>query len=430
MARLFLSFVGTNNYMPCVYHDDKTQTPAPVGRFVQAALAHLHCQNWDADDRIVIFLTEAARSSNWEGANYANEPDFNEGLEKVLLNMQLRPAIHVETVPEGFDEGQVWAIFSTVFAQINEGDLIYLDITNAFRSIPAFTTVLVNYAELLKGARIQAIFYGIFEKLGPMFKVKTEIPNPTDRHVPIMHLTGLMNLQDWTSAANDFLTYGNAKPLSKMASAALKDNEAAVRPFSETADLLTGVFSTVRGKMIYEGDVFRDLRHAIERLETESPFEPLVPILEKLKNKLAPYQQNDILNGFRAIDWCIEHDLYQQAVTLMREQVVSFICHRNGLNFQHHKDRAIVEAALPDYKKSEENIRKSPYLRQKNIDPESVIKVLRDPMSKKLGNLYEDIRHFRNDFAHGGKLKNAKEPFEFVLFLRTRVHELKRLVEW
>ena len=247
-------------------------------RFVTAAICELNCRNWTAQDRIIVFLTKDARTANWEGKNYENDPDDPDGLNIKLQKLRLKATIKTYEIKEGFDETDIWANFQTIFDTINERDSIHLDITNAFRSIPIFATTLMNYAEFLKkGVQLKAIHYGIFEKLGMVREVVAKYPNPADRLVPILDLKGIAQLQDWTSAANDFLKHGNGTALGKLAE---MDKFSNSREFAYNLNALTGVFSTVRGKQITEGAVFVDLQNNIKDIEAHAP-RPLKPILEK-----------------------------------------------------------------------------------------------------------------------------------------------------
>ena len=65
MARkVLLSFLGTDNYIETHYQIDIFKSP--LVRFVQEAIIDHLCTDWGQDDRIYVFLTDAARVKNWE----------------------------------------------------------------------------------------------------------------------------------------------------------------------------------------------------------------------------------------------------------------------------------------------------------------------------------------------------------------------------
>ena len=424
MSNVLLSFVGRNRYERCVYYETTMQRSSHVVRYIQEAICEVYCQEWSSEDKIIIFLTPNARYANWEGNAYKGDKDDARSLEEALLNLKLRPSIHVETIKEGIDEREMWQNFRTVFDAITEGDTVYLDITNAFRSIPLFATVLSNYAEFLKGVKIKSVFYGIFERLGSPAEVIKNYPNAADRRVPILDLKGLIDLQDWTSAANDFLKHGNATGLARMAKVTNQSKSSLIPPdFANNLEVLTGLFSTVRGKEIVKAEVFDKIRQNIKVIqEQQEGFEPLVPILEKVKEGLAPFKKEDIKNGFRAIEWCIEHQLVQQGITLFRETIVSYICYQCQMDYQRREHRNLVERTFQLYGRSKEEL-------LKDVDYEKIRPIFDEPMVAKLRFLYQEVSfQYRNDINHGGYLKDSKEPFEFVIVLRRKYEELKKII--
>ena len=228
MARkVFISFLGTNNYMQTCYElDDQRSDPV---RFVQQALIGFLCADWSDTDRILIFYTEESKKKNWlDGGQTRVESDIEyKGLKSVLRDMSLPVPVEgclrdmslpvpVEgcEIKEGFTEADIWSIFDTVYSKLADGDEIYFDVTHAFRSIPLFSMVLFNYARFMKETRLAAIYYGAFEKLGPAFLVKQQIPDPRNRVAPVIDLTSIARLQATNVAASDFLEFGKVGTVS------------------------------------------------------------------------------------------------------------------------------------------------------------------------------------------------------------------------
>ena len=64
MRKVFLSFLGTNDYLPCNYqiagHD-----PVANVRFVQEACIARWCVDWGSDDRIFLCVTDESHDRNW-----------------------------------------------------------------------------------------------------------------------------------------------------------------------------------------------------------------------------------------------------------------------------------------------------------------------------------------------------------------------------
>ena len=163
--RVFLSVLGVAFYETCRYRKDDFTGSETL--FVQKSLIEYLQQqeNWGGDsDLVLMLLTDLARKNNWDKnlktrfcAKLQKEVAY-QGLEKILLDMNL--SYQDIAIPDGKDSDQMWEIFEVIFDKLQEGDELYLDITNSFRYLPMLLVVLVNYAKLLKNVKVKAIFYG------------------------------------------------------------------------------------------------------------------------------------------------------------------------------------------------------------------------------------------------------------------------------
>ena len=105
MARkVFISFLGTNNYVECCYSNDEHY---PV-RFIQETLIRETCKDWTTNDHIYIFCTTDAETRNWVDNGQDGTTD---DIEKIGLGKYLNkeygvynsPAeIEFETLPKSF----------------------------------------------------------------------------------------------------------------------------------------------------------------------------------------------------------------------------------------------------------------------------------------------------------------------------------------
>lgn len=420
MPHKLLTFLGASEYKQCVYElDERT---SPVVRFVQEALAGMVCANWTSADGIYVFLTDDAKVQNWEGAKYNNHTDDSQGLAEKLKALNLPcQIIPVDGFTEGFGTPQIWANFNRIFETLEPGDHIWLDITNAFRSIPIFASVLLNYARFLKGITVQAVFYGAFEALKvPAYEIDLRIPNPLNRKVPIINLSGLIELQHWTNAANDFLTHGNAKELSFLS------REKGHQDLAQALDKVTQAFAVVRGKEIVKGQIFENLREALYALEDSMITPALSPILKKINEAFDVYRKEDTLNGFRGAQWCYEHQLYQQGITIVRETIVSLIANEVHLpvdDFQ--RGRKYIEQAFNCYGRD----RIDWIIDSKDIP--TIDDIIASTSLVEFAGIYQKLSHqYRNDINHGGFLKNAKPAQDFSKALHDSLTELKTFINF
>ena len=207
--KVFISFLGTGNYVECYYDIDKEH---PV-RFVQESLIRTICKDWTEDDRIYIFCTEEAEKKNWvnNGQEKIREEIEKIGLESRLDKLNIKAKIEKVRIEEGFSEESVWSIFNKVYGKLNEGDSIYFDVTHAFRSIPIFSVVLFNYSRVMKNTKIEEIKYGAFEKLGFANEV---INKPLEERIaPVLDLTNIVRLQEYNEMASSIHYFGKTKML-------------------------------------------------------------------------------------------------------------------------------------------------------------------------------------------------------------------------
>lgn len=403
--KVFISILGTGNYKPCSYRQgDFTSTET---RFIQeATLDFLRKRSeWCATDAAYIFLTPTARIANWQ-AEPINIYDSHKvkdyaGLEPTLSQMGLPFPVEPVEISEEGDEEAIWSVFRSIYDQIREGDQLYIDITHSFRYLPMLLLVLTNYAKELKGAEVVSITYGNWE-------VKTEIK-------PIVDLGALIELQDWTVAAGEFLRNGRASGLADLTSKRVSsiqnepgnENIDASR-LDDLADKLTTVSEnliTIRGKEILSGEIFKELDKYTHGLDV-GLITPMVPLINKIKDSFRDFDTKpSVSNGFAAARWCWRMKLYQQSITILQETMKAYVAASHGYpsDTKRYLELAskaffIAKTNTPEHKwKLDE---------RNSTDREKRAKVVRqylaDPVVRELCELYEEIGELRNDFNHAG----------------------------
>jgi len=412
MANLFLSFLGTNNYLPCTYFLGDLEVKNV--RFVQEALSWILCSKWKKGDRIIVFTTDDAADKNWrDGGLKDKEGKPHEGLETRLSTLGLQCEIRKVMIPEGHTAEDIWKIFNQVCTQVNDSDTVLFDITHAFRSIPMLAMVVLHYLKVLKKIQVAGIYYGAFEVLGPPGKVEN-IPLEK-RLAPIIDLTDFIYLADWATAVDRFLAAGDGRaiaelvkekaiPVIKSATTGTKEHKGAmaVRDLAKSLVDFSQVMSTCRGLQI-TGAATR-LTKNINNCETVDLIPPLVLLLDKLKGSVKGFREDDeIANGLQAARWCLEHNLIQQAYTILQETVVSLVlCHVEGLPVSNHslerRKRALVTEASALMAQ-----KKPPAEARQEDGTEELWPLVWDFLGKKdVGRQLDRMRNRRNDLNHAG----------------------------
>jgi CRISPR-associated Csx2 family protein len=326
MAKKFISFLGTNNYIETRYKlGDYISKPV---RFVQEALIGLHCDNWSESDSIIIFCTKDSYAKNWvdNGQELATTDIEKVGLESRLSQLGQKAKISEQEIPEGFTESAMWNIFNSVYNSLDDKDEIYLDVTHAFRSIPLFTIPLFNFAKFMKKTKLAAIYYGAFESLGPISKAKN-IP-VGQRIAPIVELSSLIKLQATNVAASNFIDFGKVGSIN-IAMDDCDNNKSAIEAVNEVKSQLTSLdyyILTCNMDKLRDGEYYRIINNRIDEVCTlpnvrEAEKKLLRKILESLSDfgfKLEPSDHNIV----GAAQWAAKHNMIQQAYTIGEEYMI------------------------------------------------------------------------------------------------------------
>ena len=442
MSKVFLSFLGTNDYVPCLYYREDFQ--AENIRFVQEATLQLCCRDWGAEDRVLIFTTDEARKRNWEDNGQIDQntgkPREVKGLNNCIQDLNLSASIERIDIPQGKSEAEIWEIFSKVFDQLGEGDHVIFDITHAFRSIPMLAVVVLNYAKVMKGVLLDGIYYGAFEVLG---SIGEAIKLPLEkRRSPILDLTSFDQLMDWATAIDRFIGAGDGRLISKLAMQNIRpilketrgQDESArrIRDMANTLVAFTNALTTCRGPEISETGF--NLKSRMAECQEIDLIRPLHPLFARISEQTSSYQANMIEDGIQAVKWCLKHNLVQQGMTILRELVFSYAIVSIGADPHDVKMRDIASQALTIVTRKitdDEDQWHSPARDNKEVT-RKLIGVFKS--STQLVKSADALGQLRNDMNHAGfglQAKKVKDADEFRKGLESAIAGIEScLVDW
>ncbi|WP_424039503.1 TIGR02221 family CRISPR-associated protein [Prevotella nigrescens] len=413
MARkVFISVLGTGLYERGIY--TKGEFKSTETRFIQqATIELLGCkETWTEDDKICILLTEQTRKLNWDvtvrKARCTGEEIPYEGLKDILKEMHLKPAVLDVPISDGKDEKEMWDIFQTVFNLLQEDDELYFDLTHSFRYLPMLILVLGNYAKFLKNVQIAHISYGNYEARNK-------------NGSPIVNLLPLAALQDWTFAAADYLHNGQSEQLVQLTKNAInpilkatlgKDEGAnSLKKLFTTLETITSNMQTCRGLPItQEEDVFK-LKQSIESSSADI-IPPLVPVIKEIEKSFSNFSADaNTINGLHAAKWCYKNRMYQQAITILQETIVTMVCKKTNLPIENDKTRGLVNSAFYIVFNKKQHDEDSWSLNYESRD--EAIKIVREliqlPIINDLSKVFSDATELRNDFNHAGFRPNPSK---------------------
>lgn len=105
-------------------------------------------------------------------------------------------------IPAGRSEGELWEIFDAFGRELEKGDDLVLDLTHGFRHIPALLLSATQYYTVRKDLNLLGIFYGAYER--------------NEEDTPILDLTPLYDLSEWTYGVRLLRDYRFSTPLGEM----------------------------------------------------------------------------------------------------------------------------------------------------------------------------------------------------------------------
>ncbi|MBN1546784.1 MAG: TIGR02221 family CRISPR-associated protein [Syntrophaceae bacterium] len=431
MGNVYISFLGTNDYIPCTYLLEEKE--ARNVRFVQEGTARFFCQNWTEEDRILFFMTEEAYKKNWLDDGHTdrdgNTPKRS-GLKRCLEQLNFKPILEEIPIPSGKSLSEIWKIFQIVFDQLKQGDEIVFDITHALRSIPMLAMVVLNYAKVMKDISITGIYYGAFETLGSV-KEAEKIPEEK-RRCPVFDLTAFDSLLDWSLAIDSFIGAGDAVPVCTLSRKAIHPilkkskgrdtSAAAMRDLGNKLQNFTKTMYACRGRKIPQA--VNDLKEQLKVCEGLEVLPPFQPLLTKISHELHDFTGEQIRDGIQAVTWCYDHNLIQQGYTIMREVLINFLATKVGLDHNNQKNREIASQAV---KISQQNIKiqdwKAPSADYPETTNEYLAYLKNEP---EISRIYSEIMKYRNDINHAGYRDNPMQADRFGKKLKGLVADLKR----
>ena len=434
--KVFISVLGFTNYGQCSYVKDNFKSDTV--RFIQEATLDYLCQKeeWTANDIAYILLTREAEMANWlDDGMYDKQTKETvkcQGLQSRLLSMRLPFEVQaIKSIPHGNSEAEIWEIFERVFLKIQEGDELYFDLTHGFRYLPMLVMVLINYSKFLCGTTVRSITYGNYESRN----VKNE--------APIIDLLPLSALQDWTFAAGQYLDSGNVNRLVKMSKETvapiLKNSEGRDENAKTLIKFIRALENSIDDIQMCRGINIVDAINISEvcntaRMLSSTCITPLNPIFDKIKQTLKEFvDYTSERNGFAAAKWCIENNLYQQAITIARENIVTYVCLNLHLNYKNEHDRNLVDRAfyINEYNtpELEWKIDQNSTPEEQELDRCTIKRILENKMIPSLCVIFNKCRDIRNDINHFGMRNNPSKSIRLKEKIKTIVREIYELYD-
>jgi len=285
--------------------------------------------------------------------------------------------------------------------------------------------VVLNYAKVIKNVSLKGIYYGAFEKLGSYHDV-TKI-SLEKRLVPILDLTHLDQLMDWSFAVDRFLEAGDASLVNALANKgitpALKESKGkdkaakSIQQLGKNLELFSKMLITCRGREITE--VATSLTERMRECKNLDLLPPFKPLFEMIEIKLEKFSGDIVKDGLSAAEWCFEHGLIQQGYTILLEILISYFVIQINEDPNDIEKRQLASQASAIIQKGivdKTNKWKSLAKENENITRKFIELI---ESNSEINKALDAISQIRNDLNHAGFNPNAKKVKNADNFWRT-----------
>ncbi|NNM55356.1 MAG: TIGR02221 family CRISPR-associated protein [Spirochaetales bacterium] len=319
MAKILISTLGTGDYKESIYQLGSQQSTSV--KFIQEALVQMLSSDWSIKngDCAKILCTQGAITKHWDN------------LSQCLSQYKISS---VQTsIPDGFNEKELWKIFQIIFDLFTDGDEVWFDLTHSFRSIPMLVLTVISYARVMKNIKVMGIFYGAWEA-------------KTNGITPIFFLDQFVKLQDWTNASQDFLAFGEIGLLKQLLDQESREilkngRNAEAEATKNLASSLENYFSITLSKNdIAEIVSFKNVRNKIQDFQNNrgEQFPAFSNLFDRVSEKSLEFHENDWGNIFTAARWCADHGKILNAYSILLEGVISIALLLIGKDPQEKKE--------------------------------------------------------------------------------------------
>ena len=283
----------------------------------EAVLRKLQGNKDTRPDMILALCSESVRNKAdvndlHGGANLTTQEYFTQiALPKVNFPLQNFVSI---PVPDTMNESAQAAAIHDIVQNVQPGDTLYIDLSGGMRDTAMLFVAVARYLRDIRDVKAHVLYSELQGDDAPLIR-------DSDK---------LYDLFDLISATDAFSTTGRAKRLiGYLRSSSIKSEKptrllAAIETFSEDlllckASHLTDDIAEMKkalSKLLDDPGVTRNRLDTLLYDLLNEEFKKEFRSLEKKKGRELPTLAR----------WCLDHDMFQQAFTLLSEQMPEFVC--------------------------------------------------------------------------------------------------------
>jgi hypothetical protein len=399
MRNVYLSFLGlgkrqadgSHAYDPAIY--ELNGRKSKVTSFVQAAEYEL--LGADRFDMAIIIDTEKSHQANYKT------------LETELLS-QGAANIHPLTIEEEMTAHGQWQWFEAILNCIEPGDRLTVDLTHGYRAAPIIFSAAINFLQKSRNIQLEAVYYGVFEKVTSL------------GYAPIIDMKAFYAINEWAEAVSRLVEDADARKLARVAEATpyfqfgdLND-EKLILAFRQLTDTI---------KNVDVNNVAEKTKTAIALIRQKQQYasQPARVLLGLVTDKFIALSSQAPLSGkydqtyfqiqVALIRLLLEHRLFMQAYTVMREFIASLGMigfEREGMNSRKRKKRRKVHAEIfvKMVQHEEKDWNFPPYQKEFVDRMKPYYRLLEEHgIEKQIRGIASDLADYRNGFDHAWTCK-------------------------
>lgn len=311
--------------------------PAPEGsknRFLrtqtnEAAVSALWKDPASRPDKIVALCSDTVRTKPTVPAadGSGNKvPTLEYFRDEFLKQLGVQPEQLVAvSVPDSMEEADQTRAISAVLEQVAENDNLYIDLSGGMRDTATLLLIVARYLKDIRMVQTKKVLYS--ELKGNSSVVRDS--------------TGLYNLMDLITAVDAFFSTGTTEKL-KAYMKQTGETDPDILNLLDRIDHFADDLALCRVQML-KADLKAIARQIKQRPASRETLSSL--LYELMNDRFEAEFQN--LMGSRSdslpalVQWCAHHRMYQQGLTLLSEEMPTYLC-GHLLMFHYHFCRAAL----------------------------------------------------------------------------------------
>lgn len=234
-------------------------------------------------------------------------------------------------IPYGLTRKEQIIIFKTVeqsLSRFREGDEIILDVTHSFRSLPLFTTSIINYIQSLSDKKIifQKVYYGMLDAMREFNGI-----------APIIGISTAVELQNWTTAAYSFKEYGKGSLLADLLGG---DSGKMIQIFSDAVNI--NYLNEIKTKLTN----FQEFSEG--ELSNEFAQWVIPEVLSSFTKRLQRTGNSQWRFQYELSIWHREKENFGSAYIVLVESMVTYVCEKNNWDWGKFQSRERAKSKIKE----------------------------------------------------------------------------------